>query len=431
MKRMEIFPGVALNAVYSDKFKTDSLALEYVIPLSEKTAPLAALLPSVLKRGTINFPTMLDISKKLDLLYASSVGAFTHKQGEAQLFGFSVSFLRENFVPEGTGLFEGVLSMITELLTMPVLKNGAFLPEYVESEKKNLIDNIRSLINNKNSYAQKRMREIMCEGEAYAVSELGTEQSVAAVTPEMLYDFYKNVIATAPMEIYYVGTEPCEKVAERISKILPKRNTSVSGKPVSTVKTMVEKVKEVVEKMPVNQGKIAMGFRTGGSAAAGNGHIYVLMNAIFGGGVTSKLFLNVREKMSLCYYCSSGFVSDKGIIVLSSGINVENCEKAKTEILHQLDLVKQGDITDSEIDDAKRALANGYTEIYDDPWALINWYRAFAVRSVENAPEPSDYIGKINAVTKSEIVEAANTVLLDTFYFLEGTIKADSGEDEE
>ena len=427
MKKISVCPGVNLTAVHTQKgkFKTETLTAAYVIPLKEETAASAALLPAVLRRGTAKYPDMLSIMRKLDYLYAASMSPYGVKQGESQILGFKTEFLREDLVPSGSDLFGETLSLMTELLYSPALSDGAFVPEYVESEKKNLADSVKALINNKNAYTYRKMIGLMCRDENYSVCELGNEKTIAEITPESLFRFWKSVTETAPLEVFYVGSLDAETVAERLAKVIPARHGDSFSLPVcrTLVKKTVDKVKEHTEKMPVNQGKISMGFRTGGSAADGNVPTYVLMNAVFGGGVTSKLFLNVREKMSLCYYCSSGFDSDKGIITVNSGINVENCEKTKNEILRQLELMKSGEITDSEITDAKKALANDYKEIYDDMNSLTSWYRASAVRG-SKPYEPCEFIDMINAVTKEDVIEAARTVTLDTFYFLEGTVKA-------
>lgn len=434
MKKIKVCPGVNLTAVYTDKskFKTETLTAAYVIPLKEETAASASLLPSVLRRGTAKYPDMLSLMKKLDYLYAASMSPLGGKVGESQTLGFRTEFLREDLVPQETDLFGETVSLMSELLYSPALSDGAFVPEYVESEKKNLLDSVKALINNKNAYAYRKMTELMCAGENYSVCELGTEKTISEITAQSLFRFWKNVTATAPLEVFYVGSLDAEAVAEKLKAAIPERSSGGFSLPVCETKLIktVKSAKEYTEKMPVNQGKISMGFRTGGSAADGNAPVYILMNAVFGGGVTSKLFLNVREKMSLCYYCSSSFDADKGVIAVNSGINVGNCEKTKTEILRQLDLMKSGEITDSEITDAKKALANSYMEVYDDPDSLVAWYKRFAVRGA--APvEPREYMEAVNAVTKEEVIEAAKTVTLDTFYFLEGTEKASDNDGEE
>lgn len=430
MKRYEIFPGVNLTVIYSDKFKTDRLTATFAVPLKKETAHLAALLPSVLRRGTVSLPNMLEIGRRLDYLYGTILGTVLQRKGENQIFGFRAIFLRDSLVPNGEGLFKGVLSMLAEMLYRPALENGCFISEYVESEKKNRVDAIRAIINNKNEYALRRLLENMCEGEPLSVCELGTEENVNGITPQSLYEFYREVVDCAPMELYYTGMTDGDTVAEQVRQALSERDSSALALSPAVVKKSVSSVKNITEKMPVNQGKLVLGFRTGGSLYEGNAHIFALMNAVFGGGVTSKLFMNVREKMSLCYYCSSFFMKEKGIICVNSGINVENFTKTKDEILHQLELVKQGEITDDEISDAKRAIENSLSELYDDAGALEDWYHTYALSGVKML-SPTEYADMVKKVSKSEVIAAANTVTLDTIYFLEGTIKDEQGGDEE
>ena len=184
--RLEIAPEVNLDYVRSDKFKTGTLSVQLITPINERTASFGALLPSVLRRGTMSHPDMRSLSTALDLLYGSSIGCTVRKKGENQCIGFAASFIDEEFVPGGEKLLEPMCDLLGELLLDPVTRNGRFLNDYVESEKQNLIDAIRGIINDKRDYADLRLLQEMCRGERYGVDKFGSIACVEKITDHAL-----------------------------------------------------------------------------------------------------------------------------------------------------------------------------------------------------------------------------------------------------
>ncbi len=431
MKRINIAEGINLNIIPSDKFKTNLLTINFTLPLNEKNAPLASLLPAVLRRGCEKYPTMTEFNRRLEYLYAAALSGSSSKHGENELITFHANFLRNEFIPDGTDLLSLVCDMMAEFIFSPCLENGKFKKDYVESEKKNLTDRIEAEINNKGAYANKRLFDIMCEKEAFSVSHLGNPESVAEITPETLTEFYYGDFAKAPVEIFFVGV--CDE-ASFTSKITDSFSDYARNAVEYTKSTVIEnagEVKRVTEEMPVNQGKLAMGFRTGACTAKKNNEAFTVFNEIFGGSPTSKLFENVREKLSLCYYCSSRFIAPKGIMHISSGVKVGDETAAEEEILRQLDAMKNGDFSDSDINVAKLSLKNRYMSCYDDANSLASWYLTRIISGAENTTL-ENVIEKINGITKEEIVKIANTVVLDTVYFLKGTnLNTEDGEESE
>lgn len=430
MTRVKIVDGIYLNIIKSDKFKTNHLKINFALPLKSELAPYCALLPQVLRRGTENYPTMLQLNRRLEYLYATSLGGAAAKMGENEIIQFSAHFLRNDLIPDGTDLLSLVCECMTEFIFSPALENGCFVAEYVESEKKNLCDRISAEINNKGVYANKRLFEIMCENEPFSVSALGTLESVNNITPKSLYDFYRNEFAKAPIEIFFVGVCDENALCDKLSEMLSPYARAERKYSLPVVVEKPEATKRVCEEMPVNQGKLAMGFRTGACFAKGNTEKFLVFNEIFGGSPTSKLFENVREKLSLCYYCSSRFIFQKGIMNIASGVKVGNEVSAEEEILRQLEEMKNGNFSESDITDAKLSLVNSFAECFDDAEKLISLHLArLLLGDTDFSIEKT--ISKINAVSRGEIVEMAGTVLLDTVYFLKGTNTTDDDGEEE
>lgn len=429
MKRTELSEGIYLNIIESDKFKTDYFDLNIILPLREETASLAALLPLVLKRGCAKYPTMSDITKRLDYLYSTGFSTRITKRGENQIISFSADFLRESLVPSGENLADEVFDALREIIFNPLVSGDSFKSDYVESEKKNLIDSINALINNKNAYATEKCHQAMCKGQDFAVNKNGNPAIINKISGKELYSFYIRLISSAQFEIFYTGKCDEGVLINRVKKLfggIPRRYISAPCATQKFVRTR-ENVMEITEEIAAAQGKLILGFRSGHIISDNDYTAYSLFNELYGGSPTSKLFENVREKLSLCYYCRSVPESHKGILTVAAGIEIENRDKAVNEIIAQLENTKKGIISDEEFISAKNSLINSYRELYDDGASLSAWYLSRLIGHSEKSLE--DVINSISAVTKEDIAKCARDTELDTIYFLKGTLK--NGGDEE
>jgi predicted Zn-dependent peptidase len=423
-KRKAIAPGVNLTSVETADFKQNLLEINFFLPLSASTAAEYALIPPVLRRGCAAYPTTRAIEERKQYLYATHVGAGNYKRGETQVIAFNMLCLDNSFIPSGEDIYSAALELLTGIIFDPATEGGLFRADYVTGEKKTLTDSIKAVINDPARYANKRMIENMCAGENYSVAETGTVESVAAVTPEALTAAWRRMLATAPVEIVYVGRDADKNAAVAAQKISDAfaavRREPAPMPGVEVLRAPKGEVREVIEESPVRQGKLSIGLRSGHVMSDPDYYKYAVMEAIFGRGTTSKLFINVREKMSLCYYCSASTENRKGVMFIQSGIEVDKYEVAKAEILRQLDAVKNGEITEDELDAAKKELRNGYLAVTDSPWSILNWIMRGIFSGNEESPEEA--IAKIESVSIAEAAEAAKSVALDTIYFLKGTL---------
>lgn len=417
MTRITVMPGVMLTAVQSDKFKTGCFSVNFLRPLCRKEASKNALIFSVLLRGTQQYPDMQSLSAAMDELYGAEIGLLVRKKGEVQAAGLYADFVEDEFVG-GESVFQKTVQLMAQMLLQPRLENSVFKQDYVEREKENLIHSIRSRINSKRSYAMSQMVKTMFCGEAYGTDRLGEEEDVTPITAEMLYDHYQNVLATSRVEICYMGRRTPEEVAETFRDAF----CAMPRKEMVEVSTVfverAEKTKNVEESLNVTQGKMCMGFRLGACAVQGDWAAVQVMNGVFGSGVTSKLFLNVREKMSLCYYASSTLEKYKGIMAVSSGIEFSQFETAKAAILQQLEDCKNGVISDYELESAKKYLISGLKAAKDSPGQMDEFHLGQAITGRTGTLD--DAMEKLAAVTRERVVDATRNVTLDTVYFLKG-----------
>ncbi len=424
--KKKIADGVNLSYLETGKFKTGYMSVNFIAPLDSETAAKNALIPSILMRGSVKYPNMAEINKKLDYLYASSISSRCEKRGETQIFGLTASMIDPAYTINGENLPLEVAGVLADILLDPITDGEAFDAAYTESEKTNLIDAINAKINNKAYYARMRCIEEMCKNERFGISETGSVSEVAACTAESVYAQYKYALKCYPVEIFFVGSCDIDALAKKLTEMFGAIERAPITVPPTEVIREAAEVKRISEDMPVNQGKLNIGFRAGCCIKDADYPALMMFNEIFGGGVTSKLFMNVREKMSLCYYCQSSPDATKGLVIVSSGIEVDNREIAEKAIFDQLNAIRRGDFTEDEHKSAKLGLVNSYRELADSARGLELWYLGRLLNGV--AGDPDSVAASIERVTRDEIIAAANRVSLDTVYFLNGTLKGE-GED--
>ncbi len=421
IQTIQLSPGVVLRHCPDKRFKTAVLSLQLLRPLCQEEAAMNALLGPVLLRGTARCPDMRSLTQELDGLYGANVSPLMRRIGDVQTVGLFVSCLEDRFALPGDAVLEPVLALAREILLEPKLPEGCFDREFVESEKKNLIADIESELNDKRAYAATQMFRRMCAGDSFSLSLRGTVEQVQTITPEGLYAHYQTVLTTSPVEIFYVGSADPETVIRLLQPMVQCLAHSPMEPVPQTPLTIRAEPTEIFEEMDINQGKLSMGFTTDITIHHPDFPAMQVFNALYGAGMTSKLFLNVREKLSLCYYAGSGYYGSKGIVTVSSGIDEANYDTARSEILRQLQLTAQGDITQAELVAAKQAILSGLRAIPDSPGALENFHGTRWISQMPYGLE--DYMAAVSAVTAEDVARCAATVTLHTVFFLKGVAK--------
>ncbi len=422
VSRKDLAPGVHLTAIQTDKFKSATLSAAFLAPLAEETAAVNAVVPYVLRRGCSAYPAMEQVSAALDELYGGMLDAVVRKKGETQCVGLLGSFLDEPYTLEGERVLEPAARLLTQLLLDPVRSNGVFREDYVEGEKDNLILALRAQLNDKRSYAVRRLLSEMCQGEPYGVDRLGREEDVAAITPQSAWDSYQALLTHAPLELHYCGSASVEQVeaafAPLVNSLWPRRGKLWT--PRCTPRTHAQgEPRRVEERLDVAQGKLCLGFRTGGVTAwTSSAPALLVFSALYGGSSTSKLFLNVRERLSLCYYASSAVDSVKGILLVTSGVEFDKLDEAEDEILAQLKAIQDGDFTAEELDAARQTVVNLYQSALDSRSQLEQYWLTAAVTGLDEPPE--ELVERLSAVTAREVQEVARGMELDAVYRLVG-----------
>ena len=429
--RTELMPGVFLSHLRSDKFKTACMSVTLLTQLRRETAAMNAIIPYVLRRGTTRYSDMEQLSRRMDELYGAAVEPVVRRIGEIQGIGFYGSFPEPDYLPGGEALLGDTCALMAQLLLDPVTRGGLLLPQYVDSEREKLLYIIRSRVNDKRRYALMRCIEEMCCYEDFAVSQFGSESEAENIHYKKLTRHYRELIQTCPVEIFYCGKTSFKTVSTAMREAFSAMPRGEIDYDIGTdvrMNAVEDHVRFVEEEMDVTQGKLVLGFRLGECMEEPDIPALYVFNAVYGSGATSKLFMNVREKMSLCYYASSAVYLHKGIMLVSSGIEFDKLDAARDEILAQLDSVRRGEITDDELRSAKKSVASDLRAVQDSIGELEGFYLSQALDGLDYGP--AELAALAEDVTKEDVQAIAKSIECDLIYFLKGSGEEDGSDDE-
>ena len=432
LTRTEILPGVWLSHLRTDKFKTACLSVTLLTQLRRETAAMNALIPYVLRRGTARSPDMEAISARLDALYGTAIEPVVRRVGEIQCLGFFASIPEEDYLPGAKGVLRKATELMGELLLSPATRGGLLLPRYVDSEKEKMLEAIRSRINDKRGYALFRCIEEMCCCEDFAVGRLGGESECEAIHYTKLSRHYKSLLQSCPIEIFYCGRAEKKQLVSFLRDALMTLPRGEIDYDIGTdvrMNALEEGTRTVKETLDVTQGKLVMGFRLGESMEEPDTAALTVFNAAFGGGTSSKLFANVRERLQLCYYAGSLVDVHKGLLLVSSGIEFDKFEAARDEILAQLAAIARGEVSDEELMSAKMGVASELRAMTDSQGELEGFTLTQALDGLDYGP--LELAELVNDVTREQLAAIAGNAECDMIYFLQGGGSPADKEDED
>jgi predicted Zn-dependent peptidase len=410
--------GLNVHTIQTDKYKTNTLVFKMKAPLTKETVTQRALLPYVLQSGTKTHPTATALRSYLDELYGATLNVDLTKKGEQHIITIRVDIANEKFLKDSTPLLNKAVQLLSDIILQPALENGEFVAKIVEQEKRSLKQRIQSVYDDKMRYANLRLIEEMCKGEPYELHVDGELEDVDPITTKSLYDYYQKALQEDEMDLYIIGDIDETEVLDLVKSHFQFENRAVSHRKLPMTKKTITDVNEVIEKQDVKQGKLNIGYRTNITFEDDQYYALQVFNGIFGGFSHSKLFINVREKASLAYYAASRLESHKGLLMVMSGIEPSNYEKAVNIIKEQMEAMKKGAFTDEEIAQTKAVIRNQLLETLDTPRGLVEVLYHNVVS--ERRRPVDEWIAAMEKVTREEIMEVANKIELDTIYFLTG-----------
>lgn len=410
--RTELAENIGFSSIIDEKFKTARISVRFITNLDKRSAAANSLGIGVLSSSNGTYKTLAEMNEKLSLLYGASLGTSSKKRGDIQILTLSASWINNRFAIDGEDIDGEMIRLVRDCIFAPNAENGEFDAASFRITRKDILDRIDAEINNKRGYALSRASEIAFKGEPAELSCYGDKKSAESVTSAEAFAAYRNFLETAQVEIFYISPEENPEAAELFKKSFEAVNRD--SKPVTfrNISPVRSEVAEGSDEFDVRQCKMVLTFKSDSD----DSFAMKLLSAIFGETPVSKLFVNVREKLSLCYYCACRVISSKGALMVDSGVERENIDKAKDEIIRQLDEIKNGNISDEELQSALLALENGLEQVGDTASSYESWY--FERFCDGEVVTPSERLNDYRNVTKERIIQAANSLKLDSVYLM-------------
>lgn len=412
IKREKICTNAAFTAITDDKFKTDTIKVKFITELSREDAPKNTMAAILMGSTNKNYKTYSEMTDKLNSLYGSILSSDVSRVGDCQVITLTASAISSRYSFNGEDIMSSLLDILSDCIFCPNVNDNKFDDIEFELKRRDLIETIEAEINNKRGYAIQKAQEYIFEGEPCAYSQYGTVEEVKKITSSQVYEAYQNIIHNSQIEIYYVSASINETVKKRFADAFGRINSGTAALSFVTPSPVKSEVCSKRDIMDVLQAKVVMAYKT----QSNDSDACRIMCQMLGGTTFSKLFTNVREKLSLCYYCSSSFVISKNTLIIDSGVEDRNINRLITESDNQLKALCAGDFTDEELENTKLAAQNSVKSVVDTPSSLISWY--FNGYCFDNIRTPAQFIEDINSVTRQRITDAAKSFVQDTVYVM-------------
>ena len=414
--RTELMDGVYLSVLRASKFKHNRISVNLIVPMDEETVSGYAVLPFIMRKGFKSCSDFTLLNRRLDSLYGASLAGDTAKAGANQMICFGVKILDDRYALDGEKLLKQAAELLKEAVFEPLIEGESFDEKSFELEKQFLIDTIEAQINDKRSYAVSKCRALMGKGDCAAIPKYGRIEGAKKLTAASAAKSYHQLMKNAAVEIMLTGNGDPEQIAAVMKNAFENISRDSKGFVLSEVRPAGEKLLEETEYLDVAQSKMVLGFRMADRGDEMTQAAVRLMTALYGGTPSSKLFLNVREKLSLCYYCAARYDRMGAIMMVDCGVENANIQAAREEILRQLDAIKNGDFDDETLENTRLQLKNSLRAVSDYPDTLEEWYLSRIVMGSITSPEQE--MALLDKVTREQVIEAAKLMQLDAVYLL-------------
>lgn len=416
--RIELVKGVNLNIIPSKQFKTTRIFISFIKNIeSKKELAERALLANYLEMCSQNYPTQIDIARKLSQMYGASFGSSVDRRGNYQLINFSIDYIEGKYLVSNEDLLSEVIEFLKEIIFNPlkVGENKNFDEETFTRQKNNTITYLKSIKEDKQAYATAKLRKLYFDNEIQQVPSFGESEDVEKLTISDLMDAYQKMLNTDRVEIMISGDVNTDEVVNKFS-VLPFKARNISRVSMSYTQEIKQEIVTQIDEEPLSQSKFDMAFRLPVVYRGDLHYAALVFNSLFGGSALSLLFTVVREKMSMAYYANSNFDPFRQLLVVQTGISYANKDKVQELILEQLERLKKGDFEDELLEQNKNNLISSYISRLDSQTSALLRAQSAALTGINVTIE--EWLDNLQSVTKDDVMKVAKMVELQATYML-------------
>lgn len=408
--------------VNDSKFKSIYISYNFTFNIEKEEIPKNAITCMVLSKGCKKYKTSKEIEMYLSNLYGTTFDINMEKIGDLYNIEFRVECINKKFLPNKEDIVKSVIEFLYEIIYNPNIENNRFDNSIFEREKSFVIDKINKRKDEKLKYAVIKTEELLCENESFGTYLYGNIEHAEKVKIDDIYESYLKLINNSMINIIISGNlSGYDDIEKNILDVFKnKLNTKLIGNElINDNKTRVisNELKEIKETIATNQAVITVGMKVD-NLEENDFYALNVYNSILGGTPSSKLFQNVREKESLAYTARSRYYRFKGIFVIYAGIEEDKYEKAKEVILKQIEDMKNGNITELEINTSKQTLVNDLLEWNDSKISLAKLTYTNIVKNQNLTID--ELIENMKKVELEDVIKVAQKVKPQLIYLLGG-----------
>lgn len=416
--RIELVKGVNLNIIPSKQFKTTRIFISFIKNIeSKKELAERALLANYLEMCSQNYPTQIDIARKLSQMYGASFGSSVDRRGNYQLINFSIDYIESKYLAGNEDLLSEVIEFLKEIIFNPlrVGENKNFDEETFTRQKNNTITYLKSIKEDKQAYAAAKLRKLYFDNEIQQVPSFGESEDVEKLTISDVMDAYQKMLNTDRVEVMISGDVNTDEVVNKFS-VLPFKVRNISRASMSYTQEIKQEIVTQIDEEPLSQSKFDMAFRLPVVYRGDLHYAALVFNSLFGGSTLSLLFTVVREKMSMAYYANSNFDPFRQLLVVQTGISYTNKDKVQELILEQLERLRKGDFEDELLEQNKNNLISSYISRLDSQTSALLRAQSAALTGINVTVE--EWLDNLQSVTKDDVMKVAKMVELQATYML-------------
>jgi predicted Zn-dependent peptidase len=396
---------LAHQHISTTQFKTNLIVLRFFSPIEEATTAAHALLPDVLLSGTTRYPTRRTLQTALERLFDTRIRTSVMRLGTKRVTQFSVEYLDDSVAPFSVA--QEAISLLADVIYHPNLMEGQFDPLIVEREKRLMIEELEASEENKNYIANKAFKEVLFAGEEYLVDVDGTLPQAALIEGALLKQVYDELLSSPGLIVSVGASDPTPYLAVFQGKsegvTLIDRQTTLRSHPQRLSATS-----------RFLQASVMIGYRTPICFDDPLYYAMILADSILGGSQSSLLFEQVREVHSLAYSVYSTYQGAKGVMVIHAGVDHAAVHQATQLMLDQVLRLQSGEFGLAFFENAKNLWMQEVETVYDTNTGTA--LKVIHDWALGRDGSKYDSIQQMQRVTKTDVMKAANTLVLDTVY---------------
>ncbi len=400
--------NINITSINTNKFKTSTLSIRFVLPLVTNDALLLSLLSQSLVDRTQKYDTKQALSNALDNLYGMNIHSTVNSMGSLQCLELKMKFINPSFIDDQTSFMQDINEFIYE-----VIKNPLFNEALLEESKQNLSDKVIRMLDDPTTYATTKFYETIGADTSLAIHNYGDLAKLDAVSVDDLANFYKRLLSEANIYFLSVGMLPSNELNELVAQ-LDLNNVSVQYNPITNYRLTNNDL--IVGNKQIPQSIICMLYDTNSYVSDDDYLVGRVMNGLLGGFSSSLLFQEVREKNSLCYSIYSYLLSFDGLMQINTGVNPKDVDKTIELIKVQIARLKQGEFEDSVLENAITMLVNTYNGINDDANAILNISFQHSILNQEIITK--ERVEALKSITKADVIKFAQKLDFISTYVL-------------